>query len=112
MNEPWFTPEAYIIMPGLIVGLSVGLFGVLTGLLVESKNFKKYFYIMTILALFVCFGAIIFGVVADIYDQPGSVFFDFSLAGGIGLVIVAGLWYGLGRALFKDSGYEDNRRSK
>ena len=88
MSDPWFTTEIYAVMPGLIVGLVVGFYGVLIGLLINSQNFKRLFPIMTIVTLLVCIGSIIFGLVATVYDQPEDTLYDFASAGLIGLIVL------------------------
>ena len=88
MTDPWFATEVYAVMPGLIVGLTGGAYGVLIGLLINNKNFKHIFPIMTFVALFVCLASIIFGVVATVYDQPEGTFYDFASTGIIGLIVV------------------------
>ena len=93
MTDPWFTPEVYAIMPGLIVGFSGGAYGVLLGLFVNAKNFKRIFLIMSAVVLFICLGVIIFGVIAMLYDQPEGTCYDFASTGLIGVVVV-GVIYG------------------
>lgn len=108
MTEPWFSPEVYSVMPGLIVGSAGGLYGVLTGLFVSNKNFRQYFSILTIITLLICIGVIIFGVIAKVYDQPGTIFYDFTSAGLIGVVVVVGVWLTVKHTLFKRAGNQNN----
>ncbi len=111
MTEPWFTVEIYSVMPGLVVGSAGGLYGVLTGLLVTSKNFRQYFSIMTVITLLICIGVIIFGVIAKVYDQPGTVFYDFTSTGLIGVIVVVGVWYTIMQTMFKRAGKHNNGSS-
>ena len=92
MKDPWFTPEVCKIMPLLIVGLPILVLGVVGGSLSE-EYFKQYFTSMLAVALTASVGAIIFGLVAKFFGQPSFIFSGFLLAGGIGTVIVIGLWY-------------------
>lgn len=93
MTDPWFSIEIYAVMPGLIVGLAGGAYGVLIGLLINSKHFKRIFPIMTVIALLICLGSIVFGVIAMLYDQPEGTFFDFASTGLIGLIVVGFIYY-------------------
>lgn len=88
MTDPWFSTEVYAVMPGLIAGLSVGAYGVLIGLLINNKHFKRLFPILTVITLLDCLGLIIFGVVAMQFDQPEGTLYDFASAGLFGLVVV------------------------
>jgi len=88
VTDPWFTPEIYAILPGLIVGLSCGTYGVLLGMLVNTKNFKSVFQSMSVVVMIVCLGTIFFGVIATVYDQPEGTFYDFSSTGLIGIIVV------------------------
>lgn len=88
MTDPWFSTEVYAVMPGLIVGLTAGAYGVLIGLLINNENFKRIFPVMTVITLFVCLSSIIFGVLAMVYDQPEGTFYDFASTGLIGLIVV------------------------
>jgi DMSO reductase anchor subunit len=99
MIAPWFTAETYALMPGLIIGLSGGLYGVLIGLLYESKNIEQYFKIISFIMILICIGSIIFGVVASFYDQPESAVYDFIGVGVIGLIIFSVLCRVIGRHL-------------
>jgi hypothetical protein len=111
MTDPWFTVEVYSVMPGLVVGSAGGLYGVLTGLLVTSKNFRQYFSIMTVIMLLICIGVIIFGVIAMFYDQPGTIFYDFSSAGLIGVVVVVGVWFFVKQNMLNNTENENNGSS-
>lgn len=93
MTDPWFTPEVYAVMPGLIVGFAGGGYGVLLGLLINNKHFKNLFPIMTVVAMFICVGVIVFGVVAMLYDQPEGTLYDFASTGLIGVIVVGVVYH-------------------
>jgi MFS family permease len=100
MTDPWFTPEIYSILPGLIVGFAVGLYGVLLGLIINSKNIRQHFSIMTIITLIICIGVIIFGIIASVLGQPDGTLYSFVSTGLIGLVVVIGIWLGVNQTVF------------
>tara|TARA_R110001599_G_scaffold185680_1_gene379942 strand:+ start:33690 stop:34007 length:318 start_codon:yes stop_codon:yes gene_type:complete len=104
MTDPWFTTEVYTILPGLIVGLSGGAYGVLIGLMINNKNFKRIFPFMTVVALLVCLSSIIFGVIAMLYDQPEGTFYDFASTGLIGLIVISLIYRTINKIAFSSGG--------
>jgi hypothetical protein len=111
MTEPWFTVEVYSVMPGLVVGSAGGLYGVLLGLLINSKNIRQYFIIMTIVTLLICLGVIAFGVIATVFDQPGTILYDFVSTGLLGMFVVIGVWYFVKQNMLNKPENENNGSS-
>jgi hypothetical protein len=104
MTDPWFATEIYAVMPGLVVGLAVGAYGVLIGILINSKHFKNMFPIMTAVALLVCLGSIVFGVIAMVYDQPEGTLYDFASTGVIGLIVVGVIYHTIKKVALSGDG--------
>ena len=102
MIDPWFTPEIYAILPGLIVGLPCGAYGILLGVLVNTKNFKSIFQIMSAVVMLICLGTIFFGVIATVYDQPDGTFYDFTSAGLIGAIVVSIIYRTVNKLVLSD----------
>lgn len=111
MADPWFTVEVYAVLPGLIVGSAGGLYGVLVGLLINSKNFRQYFVVMTIAALIICIAVIAFGVIAIVYDQPRTFVYDFVYTGLLGMFVVIGVWYFVNKVFFHGAEKRNNGSS-
>lgn len=111
MTDPWFTAEVYAVLPGLIVGSAGGLYGVLLGLLFNSKNIRQYLVIMTIVTLIICIAVIAFGVIAMVYDQPGTILYDFVSTGLLGMFVVIGVWYFVNKTVFYGAGKRNNGSS-
>ena len=88
-----FSSGFYKALPGLIIGLSVGLFAVISATFPEGSTYEQYHKIMGIISIIICIAVILMGVIAKLYGQPISFLYNCLLSGTIGLVVTGVLLY-------------------
>ena len=97
--EPWFRPEIYAVLPGLIVGLIGMLYGLFVGHFINAKKFNFFLKLSTFISLLMCIATIGFGIIAYFNNQPEGTLSNFATAGGIGLIVIGGIYYHLKKDL-------------
>ena len=88
MSEPWFDAARFAWMPGTIYGVSVGLLGALTGILLPRGKAKTLVIGLASLFLALAIFFLTLGVVALLKGQPYGVWYALLLPGFIGLMVV------------------------
>lgn len=93
MNLPWFDPQ-YAWLPGTVLGILGGIYGVLVGTLMSRSRIKKrligmatvrtaYWILLTWSTLM-----LVAGILALIAGQPYGIWYGLGLPGLLGVVIV------------------------
>jgi hypothetical protein len=88
MTEPWFDPIRYAWIPGTFLGVSVGIWGALVGVLGPQGLFKGvgmavHGTLLTISALLLMAGGLALAT-----GQPYGVWYGLGLGGLIGIVVL------------------------